>query len=135
VVTHLPPAHHNPLERQRVYGCNDYTANTHQRKQFFSFRWWVLFTLQHFTHPMEGKMVGKAARRTRKKNPDLRTLANAANVDTASVATALAVLYETEREVVIDADTRALIVSGIRSKCLTACASLQHIEQLLGGSA
>lgn len=77
-------------------------------------------------------MVGKVARRNRKRNPDLRKLANAAHADSASVATALAVLYETEKEVLLDVDTRNLIVSGIRSKCLTCCATLQHIEQLLG---
>ena len=79
-------------------------------------------------------MVGKVARRTRKRNPDLRALANAAHADAASVATALAVLVEAEKETVIDPDTRALIVAGIRNKCTVACATLQAIETALGGA-
>jgi hypothetical protein len=69
----------------------------------------------------------------RKRNPDLRALANAAHNEAASSATSLDLLLATEKETVLDPDTQALIASGIRSKCLTACASLQHIEQLLGG--
>jgi len=70
----------------------------------------------------------------RKRTPDLRRLAQAAHADAASIATSLDTLLATEKETVLDTDTQALITSGIRSKCLTCCATLQHIEQLLGGA-
>lgn len=70
----------------------------------------------------------------RKRTPDLRRLAEAAHADAASIATSLDILLATEKETLLDTDTQALITSGIRSKCLTCCATLQHIEQLLGGA-
>jgi hypothetical protein len=69
-----------------------------------------------------------------RRTPDLRRLAQAAYNDAASIATSLDLLFATEKETALDPDTQAVIVSGIRSKCLTACATLQHIEQLLGGA-
>jgi len=70
----------------------------------------------------------------RKRSPDLRRFAQAAHADAASIATSLDLLLSTEQETLLDSDTQALITSGIRSKCLTCCATLQHIEQLLGGA-
>lgn len=68
----------------------------------------------------------------RKRTPDLRRLAEAAHADAASIATSLSLLLSTEKEALLDSDTQALIVSGVRSKCLTCCSVLQNIEMLLG---
>ncbi len=70
----------------------------------------------------------------RRRAPDLRRLAQAAHNDAASVATSLDLLLSAQKEYALDPDTQALIANGIRSKCLTCCATLQHIEQLLGGA-
>lgn len=75
----------------------------------------------------------KSITRRSRKRPDLRQLANVANADTASIATALALLLEAERQVVIDVDTRNLIVTGIKNKCTVACATLQAIDKALDG--
>ena len=77
------------------------------------------------------KVIRKSITR-RKRSPDLRRFAQAAHADAASIATSLDLLLSTEQENMLDPDTQALITSGIRSKCLSCCATLQHIEQLLG---
>ena len=74
----------------------------------------------------------KSITRRSKKNPDLCQLASAA---TASIATALALLLETERQVSNDADIHTLIIAGIKNKCTVACATLQAIDKALGGAA
>lgn len=83
---------------------------------------------------MATRKVTRKSITRRKRSPDLRRFALAAHAEAASIATSLDLLLATEAEGSLDPDTNALITSGIRSKCLTCCATLQHIEQLLGGA-
>jgi hypothetical protein len=87
-----------------------------------------------FSPTQEGKMSPRKSNTRRKKTPDLRRLAQAAHADAASIATSLNLLLATEKETVIDADTNALITSGIQAKCLSCCAVLQNIATALGGA-
>ena len=70
----------------------------------------------------------------RRRSPDLRRLAQAAHADAASIATSLDLLLSTEKETVIDDDTRTLITSGIAHKCAACCAMLESIAKALGGA-
>ena len=80
------------------------------------------------------KLTRKSITR-RKRTPDLRKLAEAAHADAASIATSLDLLLSTEKETVLDDDTRTLITTGIQSKCNACCAMLESIAKTLGGEA
>ena len=79
------------------------------------------------------KMTRQSVTR-RKRSPEDRRFAQSAYAEAASIATSLGLLLATEAEGSLDSDKNALSVSGIHSKCLTACATLPHLEQRLGGA-
>lgn len=68
------------------------------------------------------------------RQPDPRQLANTAAADCASVATAVSLLIETEKEILIDEDARALIVRSIVAQCDAVCAILRIVANAVGGA-
>lgn len=66
------------------------------------------------------------------RKPDPKRLANTAAADCASVATAVSLLVDAQKETLIDEELRLLITKSIVAQCDAVCEMLRTVASVIG---